>query len=55
MPLFLCTLFFIILFACEAQWYDAKASCERRKLERYMEVEHPRRLRGDSYLDAEWY
>ena len=54
MPLVLCTIFFIVLFSCEGFWYSARAAREMMQLQRYQEVEHPRRNRSDLYLDADW-
>ena len=54
MPLVVCTIFFILLFACEAIYYSDKAMNAKAQLSRYYEVEHPRYNRSDSYLDSSW-
>ena len=50
MPLIVCTIFFAILFLCEAIWFDSRKDAEMMKLRRYEEVEYPSR-RKTSYLD----
>lgn len=51
MPLIVCTVFFVILFACEAIWFELRAARMESELCRYEQVEHPRRIKGDSYID----
>lgn len=54
MPLVVCTIFFILLFSCEAIYYSDKAMNAKAQLHRYYEVEHPRYNRSDNYLDSSW-
>ena len=51
MPLIICTIFFAVLFSCEALFYCIQQDREQAQLRRYQEVEHPRRSRSDRYLD----
>lgn len=51
MPLIICTIFFVVLFSCEALWFACADAEKERALRRYQAVEHPRRMTSDRYLD----
>jgi len=51
LPLIICTVFFLIFFACEGVWFQIAAARRENELCRYQRVEHPRRVTGDSYID----
>lgn len=51
LPLIICTVFFLIFFACEGIWFQIAAARRENELCRYQRVEHPRRVTGDSYID----
>ena len=51
MPLMICTVFFVLLFACEGIWFQFVAAKKKEELLRYERVEHPRRPKSDSYID----
>ena len=51
MPLIICTIFFVLLFACEIICFDIASTRREREMRRYQRVEHPRRAAGDSYID----
>jgi len=51
LPLIICTIFFILLFACEIVCFEITATRREREMLRYQQVEHPRRAAGDSYID----
>lgn len=51
MPLLVCTVFFMIFFACEGVWFQIAAVRRENELRRYQRTEHPRRATGDSYID----
>ena len=51
MPLIICSIFFILLFACEGVFFQIQAMRKANELCRYQRVEHPRRITSDSYID----
>lgn len=51
MPLIVCTIFFIILFALEGFWRVCDAFAEAERLRRYEAVEHQHPHTSDEYLD----
>jgi len=51
LPLIICTVFFILFFACEGLWFQIVNDRKESELYRYQRVEHPRRITGDSYID----
>ena len=51
MPLIICTMFFLLLFACEIIWFEIMSTRREREMRRYQRVEHPRHAAGDSYID----
>ena len=51
MPLIICTIFFILLFACELVHFEIITTRKEREMCRYQRVEHPRRTTGDRYID----
>ena len=52
LPLIICTVFFSTLFIFEGALYLAEISANKRELDRFQAVEHPRRLTSDLYLDT---
>ena len=52
MPLIICTVFFSTLFIFEGALYLAEISANKRELDRFQAVEHPRRLTSNLYLDT---
>ena len=51
MPLIICTVFFAVLFICEALWFQARSAQMADELCRYERVEHPRSVTSDGYID----
>jgi len=51
LPLIICTVFFVLLFACETIWFQVCSTRKERELYRYERVEHPRRMTSDRYID----
>jgi len=51
LPLIICTIFFVLLFACEIAWSEIMTTRREREMCRYQRVEHPRRITKDSYID----
>ena len=51
LPLIICTIFFVLLFACEIICFEIASTRREREMRRYQRVEHPRRAAGDSYID----
>ena len=51
MPLIICTIFFVLLFACEIIWFEIMTTRKELERLRYQRVEHPRRATKDSYID----
>ena len=51
LPLIICTMFFLLLFACEIIWFEIMSTRREREMRRYQRAEHPRRTTGDSYID----
>ena len=51
LPLIICTMFFLLLFACEIIWLEIITTRREREMRRYQRVEHPRRATVDSYID----
>jgi len=51
LPLIICTIFFVLLFTCEIVWFQVRSTQRKYELSRYQQVEHPRRLTSDRYID----
>ena len=52
MPLLICAVFFAALFTFEIAWYSAGVAEQAQEVDRYEQVEQPRRPTRDCYLDV---